>query len=83
MKTKGEREETSKKRQEVSRQLEKWEQNIVDLQAEIARDPATGQTHREQLVFCRQEHTKCKKELQSLNRGTYKQLCWASGKMPA
>jgi hypothetical protein len=71
MKTKAERESSSKKRQKVGREMAVWAQKIKDLEPRPERGPA--------LAFARAELKKCRAAMQRLNIGEKRQRCWASG----
>jgi hypothetical protein len=71
MKTKAERESSSKKRQKVGREMAVWAQKIKDLEPHPERDPA--------LDFAKAELKKCRDAMQRLNIGEKRQRCWASG----
>ena len=77
MKTKKGNREISKQRQVTGQQLARWEQNIRDLESALMRAPADPELLKK-LSFCRQEHTKCKSNLNDYNYGTKVQRYWNS-----
>ena len=76
MKTKKNRREMSKKRQEMARQKTVWEQKIKDLETKLKAEPNSGAA--EQLLMCRVERDHCVDCLWRLNT---RQRRWASGKL--
>jgi hypothetical protein len=76
MKTKKNRREMSKKRQEMARQKTVWEQKIKDLETKFKTEPNSGAA--EQLLMCRVEYDRC---LSCLRRLNTRQRAWVSGKL--
>jgi hypothetical protein len=76
MKTKVQRDITSKKRQKVGEEMVVWEQNIKDLVAH----PECPE-HVSKLAFAQFELRRCRAVMQRLNIGEKRQRFWASGRV--
>lgn len=75
MKTKPNRREISRKRQEAARQMAVWAQKILELGVKLRVEPSPEA--REQLTMCKREHSKCLGLLQDMSTD---QRIWASGR---
>jgi hypothetical protein len=72
MKTKEERENNSRKRQNISKETAVWVQKIKDLESHPER--------KSDLDFAKAELKKCRAVMQMLNIGEKRQRFWVSGR---
>jgi hypothetical protein len=70
MKTKAQRDTTSKKRQKVCEEMVVWAQKVKDLR--------THPERRVELDFAKTQLKRCRDALQVLNMGEHKQRVWAN-----
>lgn len=74
---KKQRNELSKARQKVSKELASWVQKSIELIHKMRVSPENEDLSK--LQFCRDEEKKCRKELHNLNKTCYLQQKWVKG----
>jgi hypothetical protein len=72
------RQDRSKLRQALNKELEVWDQRVKDMEiAQILKAPGVA----EKLLFVKQEQAKLQRKLKDLDRGFGRQRAWSQGKL--